>query len=53
MFQYSCSNIVDHADWLQIYIYIVFLVLDISSITKMKLKEIHTKIGQGAPVKML
>lgn len=33
--------------------YISFLLLDISSITKMKLKEIHARIGQGTPVKML
>jgi hypothetical protein len=33
--------------------YISFLLLGISSITRMKREEIHTKLGQGAPVKRM
>lgn len=33
--------------------YISFLLLGISSITKMKLEEIHTELGQGPPVKRI
>lgn len=33
--------------------YISLFLLDISSITKIKLKEIHTKVGQRTPVKMM